>query len=211
MTHKRKRETWDELENWRKENSEKFDIIYLDPPWPYTINPGGGGMGVVNHYDTVTMASLKKLPINDLLNDEHGCVLMWTTAPFLSQAVSLMKAWGITYKTVWQTWVKTDGEKLQWHFGYYAKMNPEFLLIGTKGKFWRFIKGRPKVSSITMEEEVYDEVLLEPRREHSRKPASLYKKIEDAFGDCKRLELFARNEREGWKSWGNETNKFTKN
>ncbi len=28
--------------------------------------------------------------------------------------------------------------------------------------------------------------------------------IESMFPDCKKLEMFARNEREGWDCWGDE-------
>lgn len=46
-----------------------------------------------------------------------------------------------------------------------------------------------------------------PRREHSRKPDTLHRIIE-ACSPGPYLELFAREQRPGWATWGNETGKF---
>ena len=50
---------------------------------------------------------------------------------------------------------------------------------------------------------------MSPLREHSRKPDETYGRIERLFGDIPRIELFARNRREGWDVWGNEAPNFT--
>ena len=46
-------------------------------------------------------------------------------------------------------------------------------------------------------------VLLAPRARHSEKPVEMYEEIEKV-SPGPYLELFARNERPGWLSWGNE-------
>ena len=51
------------------------------------------------------------------------------------------------------------------------------------------------------------ELILAPRREHSRKPDEFYSRVE-AYCAGPYLELFAREQRSGWSSWGNETTKF---
>jgi N6-adenosine-specific RNA methylase IME4 len=51
------------------------------------------------------------------------------------------------------------------------------------------------------------QLIVEPRREHSRKPDEQYPRIE-ALVEGPRLELFARHQRPGWDVWGNQTDKF---
>jgi N6-adenosine-specific RNA methylase IME4 len=51
------------------------------------------------------------------------------------------------------------------------------------------------------------QLIVEPLREHSRKPDRVRADIEAMF-DGPYVELFARSQRPGWDSWGNETQKF---
>jgi N6-adenosine-specific RNA methylase IME4 len=53
------------------------------------------------------------------------------------------------------------------------------------------------------------QLLVEPLREHSRKPDRVSTDIVHLFGDVPRAELFARTKRPGWDCWGNETAKFS--
>jgi N6-adenosine-specific RNA methylase IME4 len=45
-------------------------------------------------------------------------------------------------------------------------------------------------------------------REHSRKPEQFYQMVEELCPGSK-VELFAREEREGWSRWGSEPEKFS--
>ena len=47
------------------------------------------------------------------------------------------------------------------------------------------------------------QVVIAPVGEHSEKPDEVYRRIERLYRGPY-LELFARKEREGWKTWGNE-------
>jgi N6-adenosine-specific RNA methylase IME4 len=51
------------------------------------------------------------------------------------------------------------------------------------------------------------EIVLAPVREHSRKPSEVYRRIE-RFCAGPRIELFARERRPGWISWGDEIDRF---
>lgn len=42
------------------------------------------------------------------------------------------------------------------------------------------------------------------KRHHSQKPECAYQMLETFFPQAKKLELFARAERDGWDQWGNE-------
>lgn len=79
--------------------------------------------------------------------------------------------------------------------GYYTRQNNEICLIGVKKKLKNRIK--PQNRSIIC-------VLQSERREHSRKPDQVRDNITKICGDLPRIELFARQETDGWDCWGNE-------
>ena len=74
--------------------------------------------------------------------------------------------------------------------GYWTRSNPEMCLLATKGKPSRLSKS-------------VRQLIHSPRREHSRKPDEIYDRIEQLLPGPY-VELFARRERKGWDSWGNE-------
>ena len=99
-----------------------------------------------------------------------------------------MDKWGFEYKAnlVW------DKEKIG--MGAWLRMQCEFCLVGIKGKpIWNNTKWR--------------DIIREPRREHSRKPEIFYTMIEEITVGRK-LNFFSREEKEGWTSYGNDTEKF---
>ena len=51
------------------------------------------------------------------------------------------------------------------------------------------------------------QLIVEPVREHSRKPDRVHDDIEAMF-DGPYCELFARRRRAGWDSWGNDVDRF---
>jgi N6-adenosine-specific RNA methylase IME4 len=124
------------------------------------------------------------------------CVLfMWAIDPMLPQAFDLIKAWGFQYKTVGFTWAKINvSGKDPIGGGYWTRANPEMCLLATRGQ--------PKRLNADVRQ-----LLMAPRREHSRKPDEIYGRIE-ALVDGPYLEMFARQTRAGWDAWGNEVGKF---
>jgi hypothetical protein len=46
-------------------------------------------------------------------------------------------------------------------------------------------------------------------REHSRKPEEFYQMITERAPDLRRVDVFAREKREGWDAWGDEVEKFS--
>ena len=52
----------------------------------------------------------------------------------------------------------------------------------------------------------YTTILREQSTKHSKKPLCAYEMIERLYPNARKIELFARNEREGWDCWGNEVN-----
>ena len=82
------------------------------------------------------------------------------------------------------------------------------------------VRGRPKVARpgwgalldpLDGDDMAELEVTLQARRrEHSRKPDAAFDAIEGMFPDSagRRIELFSREARDGWRAWGNELGKF---
>lgn len=174
--------------------NNKYKIIYADPPWNYKDKRKGKRIsgGAESHYPTMKINDLKRLPINEI--SEDNCMLfMWVTFPNLQEGLELIKSWGFKYKTLGFSWIKTNKNNSKPFFGigYYTKSNCEICLIGVKGKP---IKISNSVSS----------VLIEPREEHSKKPDCVRNKIIELCGDTSRIELFARQYVDGWDCWGNE-------
>lgn len=118
---------------------------------------------------------------------------MWVTMPKLNECFDLIKAWGFEYKTVAFTWVKMNKDKPTPFIGMgrWTRANAELCLLATKGKPQR---QKANVSQIVMSK----------IRNHSQKPNEIYTKIEMLMGDVPRIELFARERRQGWDVWGNE-------
>jgi N6-adenosine-specific RNA methylase IME4 len=174
---------------------KKYQIIYADPPWSYRDkrdkHPRLCG-GATVHYHTMNIEELKSLPVARL-SDDNCMLFMWATFPNLPEALYLIGSWGFKYKTLGFSWIKTNkiNGKPFFGIGYYTKSNCEVCLIGVKGKP---IKVNDSVSS----------VLIEPREIHSKKPDCVRDKIVTLCGDIPRIELFAREEADGWDAWGNE-------
>lgn len=172
-----------------------FEILYIDPPWQYNArnNPDtrfGGGAG--GHYGTMTIEQIAALPIGELAS-ENCAMFMWCTFPQIDKQMQLFKQWGFEYKTVAFTWIKTNPKNGKPFFGvgYYAKSNAEVCLLGIKGRMKPISN---KVSS----------VIISPKEKHSKKPDEARNRIVQLFGDRPRVELFARQNTEGWKCLGNE-------
>ncbi|HEV8030058.1 MAG TPA: MT-A70 family methyltransferase, partial [Stellaceae bacterium] len=173
-----------------------FGAILADPPWHFrTYSAKGTGRGAVSHYDTMTLDDIQALPVADMAADD--CALfLWATDPMLPQALDLMASWGFQYKTVAFTWAKTTKGGDGWALGcgYWTRANPETCLFGTRG--------RPQRLSRSVRQ-----LIVTPRREHSRKPDEAQAGIEELVPGPY-LELFARESRPGWTTWGNEAGIF---
>lgn len=162
-----------------------YDLIYADPPWQYE-HPISDSRAIENQYPTMTTDEICALPVGDRAADD--CVLLlWATNPKLPDALRVIEAWGFTYRTNF-VWVK---DKIG--MGYYARQRHELLLVAVRGT-----PGTPDPSARP------DSVIEAPRGAHSAKPHRVYAMIERMYPHARRLELFARNTRDGWAGWGAE-------
>jgi len=167
----------------------KYTIIYADPPWQYWE---GGEKNQSNHYSTMTMEQIKNLPVGELAADD--CILfLWVTFPILKECFDVIESWGFSYSTGGFVWVKKNKISDSFFFGNggWTRANTEFCLIATKGS--------PKRIDASI-----SQIICSPIEEHSKKPDIVREKIVQLIGDVPRIELFARNQSEGWSVWGNE-------
>jgi len=176
--------------------NKKYNVIYADPPWSFkTFSDKGKDRSPENHYNVMSLQDICNLPVNNISNDD-SVLLMWVIDPLLDKAFKVIEAWGFKYKTVGFTWAKTNKKSMGFFtgLGYWTRGNPEMCLLATKGKPKRISKSVPQL-------------VVEQRREHSRKPDIMYNHIENLL-QGPYVELFARTQRPGWDSWGNQTDKF---
>ena len=112
------------------------------------------------------------------------------TNNFLEKGLALLKKWGFEYVTT-ITWIKD-------RFGlgqYYRGITEHCLFATTKKRLpYKVIDGK-RAQGVTG--------FCEPKTIHSRKPFRMRKMIE-LVSYAPRIELFAREEFDGWDCWGNE-------
>ena len=164
-----------------------FDVIYADPPWPYNVTIPSWGPAVL-HYSTMTIEELCVLAIPSAVD---AALFLWVTNPFIREALEVVDAWGFEYKTN-MVWVKRELKRPG--SGFYVRGRHELLFICTKGNFVPSQLGMSPIGS----------VIEAPVREHSRKPEEVYDIIEAIYPGATYLEMFAREGRRGWTSWGAE-------
>jgi N6-adenosine-specific RNA methylase IME4 len=170
---------------------KKYNIIYADPPWEYKES-GSGNRVVKSKYPTMNIEDIKNMPIQSIAGD-NAILFLWVTFPRLQEGLDVISSWGFKYKSLGFNWIKKNKKSNSnfWGMGYYTRQNPEICLIGVKGKM------KPLVRNV-------HSVIETPIEEHSKKPHVIREKIIDIVGDLPRIELFARQESDGWDIWGNE-------
>jgi N6-adenosine-specific RNA methylase IME4 len=169
-----------------------YGAIYADPPWSFaTYSHKGKGRSAEAHYDCMGLDEIKAMPAADWAAPDSA-LFLWATDPLLPRAFEVIAAWGFVYKTVPFTWVKTtkDGAAFRIGCGYWTRANPELCLLATRG--------RPERISRSVRQ-----LILAPRGAHSQKPDEVYERI-GSLVPGPYLELFARQRRPGWASWGKE-------
>ena len=162
---------------------EKFNLIYVDPPWKYNFSQTNE-RSIETHYPNLNLEQIKNMKVPA---SNNSVLLLWATAPKLREAFEVIDSWGFEYKTcaIW------DKEIIG--MGYWFRGQHEILLLATKGKV-----------SPPIPKNRFSSILKSRRNKHSKKPEEFYKIIETMFPNFKYLELFARNKKEKWYSWGNE-------
>jgi len=173
----------------------RFGTILADPPWRFENRTGkiAREHARLNRYGTMDLEKICAMPIANVCADTCHLYL-WVPNALLPDGLRVLETWGFTYKSniVWQK-LRKDGGPDGRGVGFYFRNVTELLLFGVRGKNARTLApGRSQVNYIGSR-----------KREHSRKPDEQYEIIE-ACSSGPFLELFARGQRDGWASWGNQ-------
>ena len=171
---------------------EVYQVLLADPPWRYEDPPMGvTNRSIENHYDTMPLAELVKLPVSELAADD-AVMFMWSTAPNLPAAMTLLEAWGFKYRTqmIWR--------KSKVAMGHYVRNQHEIILIGKRGE-----------PVMPLEKDRPPSVFDAPTRQHSQKPDITLQIIERMYPHYSRIYLFPgeplpRAHRGKWATWGKD-------
>jgi len=169
---------------------KRYSIIYADPPWTYSDWNCNGA--TANHYSTMSLSQICSLPIESICAPD-SVLFLWATYPMLQEALSVIKAWGFTYKSSAFVWIKMNTRTPTpfYGLGRWTRGNTEPCLLATRGKPHRLSNA-------------VSQLIIEPHGRHSEKPAIVRDRIIDLMGDISRVEIFARQKTPGWDIWGNE-------
>ncbi len=167
-----------------------FALICVDYPWPYKNSDGHEGSR--GHIDYPSM------PIEDIyrhakdvvgaIADTDAILAMWVTNAFIDHVGPILAAAGFELRTM-ITW-----DKLRAGVGTWPRGQTEHLVIASRGN---------PVHTLNEITTYHPEERREPGRKPDRLMAALAKHCPGPH-----LELFAREQRPGWSSWGAEVGKF---
>lgn len=188
-----------------------YRCIVADPATDFAA----GKKGRPQHYDRMTDHEIGALPVRDVAADDCW-LFLWVTSPKLyrplrskstSTPQEIAAAWGFRFSGRAFILLKTHKrfarggqpfllptDSFHRGMGYTTRKNAEDVLL--------FRRGKPERTSKSVEE-----IIIAPLRENSRKPDEFYQRVE-RYCDGPRLELFARQKRDGWACWGDEAGKF---
>jgi N6-adenosine-specific RNA methylase IME4 len=174
-----------------------YATIVADPPWPAATSYRKGGR---RHHDTslgytpMTVDAILAIPVADLAAaDAH--LFLWVPSLLFREGVGVQvaRAWGFTPGTeiVWR--------KVDWGMGSFPRIGHEYLLPARRGQArWH---GPRNVHSVQTWPSVYAAKHHNRSKVHSAKPPAAYDLIEQQSSGPY-IELFARQPRLGWDSWG---------
>ncbi len=171
---------------------KKYKIIYADPPWQVMAGSkqgrkkGDSQKSRPLQYPTMTLDEIKGLPIKQMI-DKDAVLFLWTINKYLEQSYEVARQWGFKPSTmlVWDKTPKGIG------LGGTFTLANEYLLFARRG-------------TVKAQQRVKGNHWHFPREKHSRKPDFFRNLITETFGDLPRVELFAREEFEGWDCFGNQ-------
>lgn len=181
----------------------KYRTIVADPPWQYghfnSFSSGStehtrkyavGRSPAPLPYPAMRLEQITALPIGEIAEDDAHLYL-WTTQRYLWDAPVVVRAWGFHPSTV-LTWCKRTAGALGGAFS----SSTEFVVFARRGSL------APKMR--------WPSTWFEAKRPYAKGP--IHSAKPEAFLDIVEqvspgpyLELFARRNRLGWDTWGNES------
>jgi N6-adenosine-specific RNA methylase IME4 len=182
-----------------------YRCIVADPPWPLRWSGGaasrrnGRGEIHVNHqrsarslpYPVLPLKDIEALPVRELVDvDAH--LYLWIPDRFLIEGVGarVVRAWGFRAPRL-LVWRKSG-----YGLGTFPRPQHEAAIVAVRGSLPFRERGVGSVQDWKLS-------YAFGFRQHSRKPEGFLDLVERA-SPGPYLELFARRQRLGWDTWGDE-------
>jgi len=192
--------------------TKRYRTIVVDPPWP--IGRTGLGFGRNGNskrwepgelrvtslpYQSMTVDEIASLPVREVSEPAGAHLYVWTTQRFLRETFDIAVGWGFSVSST-LVWCK---EPRGFNMGGTFASTTEFILFCRRG-------------SLRANERVQRQWFTWPRlgasakygesqqRTHSAKPEAFLDMVE-SVSPGPYCELFARRDRLGWDTWGNES------
>lgn len=172
-----------------------YNLLYIDPPWKQSrggkkaVRENSSGLPLA--YNTMSLEDIER-HIGDAVGktSENSVMFLWTIDKYLFEAQHIAEDLG--YKLhARMIWDKVTGIPA----AFTVRFGHEYLLYMYKGKL---------TPVATEERGKIHTVFREQVRRHSQKPEIAYEIIERLYPNLNKLEMYARNTRDGWDSFGNE-------
>ena len=174
-----------------QEPTKRYRTIVADPPWRYDSRLTG--LRGATDYPTMTQEELLNLPV-ELWAQADAHLYLWTTDAFMVQAHQIAKAWGFEVKNIIPWFKGRDENSVRMGVGFYFRHACEYVLFAVRG-------------SLSVKRHDQPNVLFAARGHHSEKPAAFYDMVQH-MSHSPYLDVFARKQRFGWDTWGDEAFDF---
>jgi N6-adenosine-specific RNA methylase IME4 len=192
----------------------RYRTIVADPPWDHSdgtgfgygekriprefngrILPAGKGAPRATRppYEHMALAEIAALPVADIAEDDAHLYL-WTTQRYLEASFDIVRGWGFTVSAT-LTWCKAP----MGFMGGAFRSSTEFCHFARRGSLAH--KAQWPTRWFTWPRQGWTQ--SDPAAKHSRKPDAFFDIVE-AVSPGPYLELFARRQRLGWDTWGDE-------
>lgn len=163
--------------------SSRYRTVVADPPW-HLRGVGVSKVDSRKFYGTMTVEDICALPVETLAErDAH--LWLWGINAMMEEAYQVVRAWGFLPVSL-VTWCKPGPG-----VGHYVRNNTEHCIFATRGR-----AQTPDVGALST-------WYVWPRRKHSAKPEAFIDLVEQV-SPGPYVELFARRQRLGWSTWGNQ-------
>ena len=187
--------------------TERFACISIDPPWHFRSRAASANPESIRspqkHYPTMDLERIAAIPMKAFAAaDAH--VMLWITGPLLAQGVhnTLFRAWGVRPSSMGFVWLKLWNDfdvgalrrtplleaDLANGMGFTTRQNAEFVVFG-------------RIGSPARARNDIRQVIISPRREHSRKPEEFFRRAEH-YCVGPRIDMFGGAARHGWTHYG---------
>ena len=188
--------------------TKKFEVIYADPPWDQKAGrkldgyKNVDGKQVWNSKETKT----EDLPYPTMSLDEIAAMnvksiaakdaflFIWVTNKYLQKSEKVIESWGFRYIAC-ITWKK---KKMGGGLGGVVRITSEYLLFCRRGN----LKAAGSIPESVVEAK---RPYVDGKPKHSKKPECFAEMINEVSpAGVNKLEMFARDIRDGWNLFGNE-------